>query len=82
MDYTKTQLYGLKSAEEVRFLLGIEKPICFKPKCYVLNEKRLIEEPSKDAKEVHKKIKSVICTVGLAVIEKVRSKVVESNQVV
>lgn len=57
MDYTKTQLYGLKSAEEVRFLLGIEKPICFKPKCYVLNEKRLIEEPSKDAKEVHKKIK-------------------------
>ena len=57
MDYTKTQLYGLPSIEEARSLLGMEKPICFKPKCYVLNEKRLIEEPSKDAKEVHKKIK-------------------------
>jgi len=57
VDYTKTQLYGLPSIEKAKSLLGIEKPICFKPKCYVLNEKRLIEEPSKDAKEVYEKIK-------------------------
>lgn len=57
MDYTKTQLYGLTSIEEAKSLLEIEKPICFKPRCYVLDEKRLIEEPSKETKKVHEKIK-------------------------
>ena len=60
MDFSRTQLYGLRDINELKSLLGIESSMYFTPNCYVKDSKRLIESVPDNTKGVYSTIRKLL----------------------